>query len=50
MFTHALARFAGTQEEGAAAEGLAAAAWELEDGQDVFAWRERGLPVLSSLG
>jgi DNA-binding CsgD family transcriptional regulator len=41
LFADGLHRVVGTAEEGAAAEGLAAAAWELEDGDDVFACRER---------
>ncbi|GAC1603797.1 MAG: hypothetical protein NVS3B21_32620 [Acidimicrobiales bacterium] len=41
MFADALVHVAGTREEGPAAEGLAAAAWELEEGKDVVAFRER---------
>ncbi|GAC1321855.1 MAG: hypothetical protein NVSMB12_22210 [Acidimicrobiales bacterium] len=41
VFGAALVQVAGTPEEGAAAEGVAAAAWELEEGEEVVAYRER---------
>lgn len=41
VFADALIQVAGSPEEAVAAEGLAAAAWELEEGEDVVAHRER---------